>query len=58
MNYSEEWQMQICEGGMIVRFENDANFETNECELSEVFQNVLNIFCVFRYDPVYMPPRI
>jgi len=42
--YQEDWEISICEDGLIVRFENDANFASSQCEPSDVFSNILDTF--------------
>jgi outer membrane protein OmpA-like peptidoglycan-associated protein len=42
--YRGDWEISICEDGLLVRFENDANFASSECELSDIFSNILDTF--------------
>jgi outer membrane protein OmpA-like peptidoglycan-associated protein len=40
----ELWNMTICENGIVIRFESDANFESNSAELSSEFEITLAKF--------------
>lgn len=39
-----EWDMKICENGLVIRFKNDSNFEINSAILSDNFKAVLSDF--------------
>lgn len=40
----EKWNMDICEDGLLIRFENDSNFEINSSKLSKEFKTILDEF--------------
>lgn len=48
-----EWNMTICENGLLIRFENDSNFETNSAILSDEFKGVLSSFIPRLLDVVW-----
>lgn len=41
---AQAWNMSICEDGLLIRFVNDTNFETNSAVLSLRFKYILNNF--------------
>jgi len=40
----ERWNMTICEGGLLVRFQNDSNFDRGSSVLSSDFEQLLDSF--------------
>jgi outer membrane protein OmpA-like peptidoglycan-associated protein len=41
---TNEWDMSICENGLLISFESDSNFEVNSANLSAEFSEVLESF--------------
>lgn len=41
---AEQWNMSICESGLLISFENDSNFELNSAAISPEFSSVLSTF--------------
>lgn len=43
-SYREQWNMSICEGGLLVSFENDSVFDKGKAILKPEFKTILNDF--------------
>ena len=44
LEIKEEWQMSICEGGIIIRFANEIIFQQGEYKITLKFKKILNEF--------------
>ena len=43
-NEIDEWNMTVCEDGLVIRFESDGNFEKSKADLSQKFRRILAAF--------------
>ena len=50
---TDQWNMSICENGLLISFNNDSNFEVNSAKLSAEFSDVLSNFYPRLMDVMY-----
>lgn len=49
----ERWNMTICEGGLLIRFQSDSNFESASADLSTDFKLLLDEFIPRLFDVIW-----
>ena len=49
----KEWNMTICEDGLVIRFESDGNFERSKSQLTLKFRRILSSFVPRFFDVVW-----